>query len=217
MKALTAAFLILTIFSPPLIAAEVQLGRYSMKQAVAEPAQRDLLAVIIDTHLPRQLLTVGDALGYLLRRSGYQLLTSPPADPVLENLLALALPAVHRHLGPLSLRDALVAIAGPAYELHDEPVHRRVYFTVREAYRQAASPATVPLTPPGQTVDSLEIPAQDVNKPAPVAPAEIQPDEEDPQVQGSNREGGHGPHVGAGPGSLPVVLAGYRQPRRVLA
>jgi type IV pili sensor histidine kinase/response regulator len=39
------------------------------------------------------------------------------------------LPAAHLRLGPLFLRDALLTLAGPAWELQVDDVTRRVCFT----------------------------------------------------------------------------------------
>ncbi len=56
--------------------------------------------------------TVGDGLRHVLKRSG----SSPcqTAHAVIE-LYALPLPAAHLHLGPMTLRHALLTLAGPAW------------------------------------------------------------------------------------------------------
>jgi len=45
-----------------------------------------------------------------------------------DALLALPLPAAHHRLGPLVLRDALRALAGPAWNLQVDKGERRVCF-----------------------------------------------------------------------------------------
>ncbi|MEL7844931.1 integrating conjugative element protein pill, pfgi-1, partial [Pseudomonas aeruginosa] len=50
-----------------------------------------------------------------LKRSGYGLCET--AHAVIE-LYALPLPAAHLHLGPMTLRHALLTLAGPSWELH---------------------------------------------------------------------------------------------------
>ena len=166
MNTAAAAVMLFAIVSTASSAEEIQVGRYSMKAAVAEPAQRDLLAVVIETDVPRALLTVGEAVQYVLRRSGYHF-DDTAADAATQGLLRLNLPSVHRHLGPITLRDALAVLAGPAYELHEDSVQRTLYFTVRDAYRvtsgspitsspsitptNAATPAVLPNSLPTET------------------------------------------------------------------
>jgi hypothetical protein len=43
-------------------------------------------------------------------------------------LYALPLPAAHLHLGPMTLRDALLTLAGPAWELHADDRARQICF-----------------------------------------------------------------------------------------
>ena len=52
---------------------------------------------------------------------------SATAHAVIE-LYTLPLPAAHLHLGPMSLRDALLTLAGPAWELHADDRTRQVCF-----------------------------------------------------------------------------------------
>jgi len=104
----------------------VRYGRYTLVELVPEAAQQDLLLQVIDVSMPATLpATVGDALRYVLLRSGYTLCE---ADPDAAALHHLPLPAAHLRLGPLFLRDALLTLAGPAWELHVDDVARRVCF-----------------------------------------------------------------------------------------
>ena len=107
---------------------EIQVGRYSTLPPVATTAQTDLLAAIITVQIPDSVQTVGDAVRYLLLRSGYRLLAEEarPADTV--DLLALPLPAVHRAFGPIALRHALEMLAGPTFRLAQDPQHRLISF-----------------------------------------------------------------------------------------
>ena len=111
-----------------LVADEVQIGRYASVQALPTPAQADLLAVIVSVTFPAEITTVGLAAQHLLERSGYRLAEGGAADPAQRNLLGLPLPAAHRALGPLRLRTALETLAGPAFVLVEDPVHRLVTF-----------------------------------------------------------------------------------------
>lgn len=104
----------------------VRYGRYTLVEVRPDAAQQDLLAQIVDISLPRGTdTTVGDALHIVLQRTGYQLCE---ADSGANALYSLSLPAVHRQLGPLTLRDALRTLAGPAWTLDIDSVARRVCF-----------------------------------------------------------------------------------------
>jgi type IV pili sensor histidine kinase/response regulator len=96
----------------------------------AEPteAQTDLLATTVTVHFPAQIQTVGESIRYLLRRSGYRLTDADVLSPETMDLLALPLPAVHRQLGPISLRRALEILAGPTFSLVQDPEHRLIAF-----------------------------------------------------------------------------------------
>jgi conjugative transfer region protein (TIGR03748 family) len=100
-------------------------GRYALIELVPEPAQRDLMQQVIEVSVPPSLdATVGDGLRHVLLRTGYRLCETAEATA----LYALPLPAAHLHLGPLLLRDALVTLAGPAWELSIDDTERQVCF-----------------------------------------------------------------------------------------
>ena len=59
---------------------------------------------------------------------GYRLAPEAAADASREVLLALPLPGPHRALGPMPVQTALETLAGPAFRLVEDPVHRLVTF-----------------------------------------------------------------------------------------
>lgn len=113
-------------------------GRYTLVEMVPEPAQRDLLRQVIEISIPPTLdVSVGDALRHVLLRTGYRLCDAPDA----ASLFTLPLPAAHLRLGPLPLRDALLALAGPAWELSVDDAARAVCFArLTTARAPSASP-----------------------------------------------------------------------------
>jgi conjugative transfer region protein (TIGR03748 family) len=110
------------------VPSRTQTGRYAYLANGAEAAQVDPLLAIIDVRLPSTLTTVGEAADYLLKRSGYCLMTPDTAE--VRHLLQLPLPTVHRHLGPMTLREALLALAGQAYALVVDEVYREIGYRV---------------------------------------------------------------------------------------
>lgn len=106
-------------------------GRYTLVELAPTAAQHDLLLQVVDVEIPGTLgATVGDALRHLVLRSGYRLCDEQSAD-----LLALLLPAAHYRLGPVLLRDALLTLAGPVWDLQVDDGERKVCFirSLREA------------------------------------------------------------------------------------
>ena len=132
----------------------VRYGRYTLVELAPTAAQRDLLLQTIDVSMPEDArATVGDGLRHVLKRSGYQLCETPSA---VTELYALPLPAAHLHLGPMTLRDALLTLAGPAWELHADERARQICFerpggsaTAEHAHEPPAAEAvqTFPLMP----------------------------------------------------------------------
>ncbi len=117
-----------TLASLTLQADDAQVGRYSVIAAVPTEAQADLLATTLTIRFPERIHTLGEAVRYLLQRSGYRLAKIESIGPDTVNLFALPLPAVHRSLGPMTLRYALKTLAGPAFNLVQDPFHRLVTF-----------------------------------------------------------------------------------------
>jgi len=119
----------------------VRYGRYTLVELAPRAAQRDLLLQTIDVSMPEDArATVGDGLRHVLKRSGYSLCQT--AHAVIE-LYALPLPAAHLHLGPMTLRDALLTLAGPAWELHADDRARQICFE-RPADSAVIEPASEP-------------------------------------------------------------------------
>ncbi|MCK9987913.1 MAG: hypothetical protein AzoDbin1_04385 [Azoarcus sp.] len=135
---------------PPAYVPVVRYGRYTLVELAPTEAQRNLLLQVVDVAVPDTLhATVGDALRHVLQRSGYQLCSGPEADA----LNALPLPAAHYQLGPIVLRDALLTLAGPGWELHTDDGARWVCFST------AITPVD-PLTPLSASVQDAETPAE---------------------------------------------------------
>ncbi|WP_434562885.1 PilL N-terminal domain-containing protein [Pseudomonas sp. Z4-20] len=119
---------------------ELRYGRYMLVSTEPTPEQRVLLAQIVDVSIPSNLNpSVQEAMHYVLQRSGYSL--CPAAEPV-KMLFTQPLPAAHYRLGPISLRNALQVLAGPAWQLTTDEVSRSVCFE-----REKNDAGTVRVTP----------------------------------------------------------------------
>lgn len=103
----------------------VRQGRYTLVELAPAAAQRDLLLQVVDVSLPADAhASVGDALRHVLKRSGYRLCDNTTAS----ELYSLPLPLAHQHLGPMTLRDALLTLAGPAWAMRVDDRQRQVCF-----------------------------------------------------------------------------------------
>ncbi|RTB44119.1 PilL N-terminal domain-containing protein [Pseudomonas aeruginosa] len=120
----------------------VRYGRYTLVELAPTAAQHDLLLQTVDVVMPDQAqASVADGLRHVLLRTGYRLCD---ADTT-RALGVLPLPAAHLHLGPLMLRDALLALAGPAWQMRVDETERLICF----------APAGVPVERPG--IESVDV------------------------------------------------------------
>ena len=115
-----------------------RISRYASIIPVATPEQAHPLSVVVTVDFTDQVHTVGEAVRHLLMRSGYRLADAEVSDPALPILLNQPLPLVHRHLGPITIDNALVTLAGDAWDLVIDPVNRLVSFELLEQYRSLA-------------------------------------------------------------------------------
>jgi type IV pili sensor histidine kinase/response regulator len=110
------------------------IGRYLTIENKPQTFQVDLLSQIIQVRFPQNIQTVGEAMNYLLRLSGYSLIPANHRSEPLKIMLNKPLPIIDRDFGPMSLKDALITLAGPAFYLTEDPVNRSVDFRLRSSY-----------------------------------------------------------------------------------
>lgn len=115
---------------------ETRIGRYSTVNPGPTPSQKSLLDTIIHTRFHQRITTVGQALDFLLMRSGYRLMKEDQKNVSLMILYNYPLPEVHRDIGPIKLRDALQTLAGPAYRMVIDPLSRVITFDVKPGYNE---------------------------------------------------------------------------------
>lgn len=118
---------------------DVQTNRYSYIAAKPTPEQINPLLIVIDVRIPRDILTVEQTANYLLQRSGYQLSSAEAHNPKAQALLGQTLPDVHRHLGPMTLQDALLTLGGEAFRLMIDPVNRLLAYDINPNFQVAGS------------------------------------------------------------------------------
>ncbi|QWT42230.1 PilL N-terminal domain-containing protein [Dickeya dadantii] len=129
----------------------VRYGRYTLVELAPNAAQRDLLLQVIDVSIPEDArATVGDGLRHVLKRSGYRLCET--AQPLIE-LYSLPLPAAHLYMGPMTLRDALLTLAGSAWDMQvDERVRQVCFVRASTDSEVSAAPSGLPAVKAGKAV-----------------------------------------------------------------
>jgi conjugative transfer region protein (TIGR03748 family) len=134
---------------------DIRLSRYTSSPAGPDAAQVDPLEAVVQVSLPRSsVATVGDAMRYLLLRTGYRLAVSQAANASASEILALPLPEVHRQLGPYSVRTAMSVLLGQPFALTVDPAQRLVsYRTTSPVAPDTEAPvAEAPGTPRAASV-----------------------------------------------------------------
>ena len=109
-------------------------GRYTLASTLPRSEQLDLLSQVIDIRLPETVSpTVHEAMRYVLRHSGYRLCPATgTGNSGVQVLYAHSLPAAHYRLGPITVRNALLTLAGPAWRVEVDEKARSVCFVARD-------------------------------------------------------------------------------------
>jgi type IV pili sensor histidine kinase/response regulator len=111
-----------------------QLGRYLTIDNKPKAAQLDLLSQEFQVRFPSSVQTIGDAMEYLLKQSGYSLISEAKRSAELKTTLSKPLPAIDRNFGPMKLKDGLSTLAGPVFTLVNDPLNRVVSFEIRKQF-----------------------------------------------------------------------------------
>jgi type IV pili sensor histidine kinase/response regulator len=130
--------------STELAADETRVGRYTTVSARPAESDANPLAVIAQVHFPRGVVvTVGDAVRYVLLRTGYRLVAPEALDERVKTVFALPLPDHQRVLGPYRVDAMLGALVQP-FRLVADPAARTVSYAAPAASASASPPAPSP-------------------------------------------------------------------------
>lgn len=114
----------------------VQTGRYTNVVNAPDVAQKNPLKVVVNTRLPVSVITIEDAIIFLLARSGYELADYRVLSPEARILMSLQVPQVQRTISSLSLDQVLSMLGGEAMELVVDPINRKIaYIADRDLIR----------------------------------------------------------------------------------
>jgi conjugative transfer region protein (TIGR03748 family) len=113
-----------------------QITRYLTVTNKPNFSQVNLLSQSIQVRFAQNIQTVGDAMNYLLRFSGYALIAESQQSLALKIILSKPLPIIDRELGPMTLSNGLTTLSGSAFYLVEDPVNRVVDFKLKPEYQK---------------------------------------------------------------------------------
>lgn len=111
------------------------VGRYSTIENEPTQAQLNPLLGIQQMHFPTSINTIGEAVDYWLRHTGYNVSSIKNQSIELKDIFKQKLPHVQRELGPISVRSGLTTLVGQdVFNLIQDPIHRKVNFELKKEY-----------------------------------------------------------------------------------
>ncbi len=116
-----------------------RVGRYMTVDNKPSAAQLDLLSQEFQVRFPTSVKTIGDAMEYLLKQSGYSLAPETQQSSELKTTLTKSLPAIDHDFGPMTLKEGLSTLAGPVFVLANDPLNRTVNFNTKFCYSKSHS------------------------------------------------------------------------------
>ncbi|MCF6231101.1 MAG: hypothetical protein L3J62_10025 [Gammaproteobacteria bacterium] len=120
----------------------VKLAGYTRLSTEIPGAQKELLSAVVEHRFGVDVFNVEQALKQVLSGSGFTLAAPSSVDPNLYILLQSGFPKIQRHIGPARIDAILEAIAGPAWELVVDPLHRLISFELKREYWPCGSQPT---------------------------------------------------------------------------
>ena len=114
---------------------DVIVGRYLSVVEKPQNDQQRLLQQRIQIKFPQDILTIKQAVKFILRFSGYHLCSENKLSQPAREMLRQSLPEVDRTFGPMTLEQGLQTLAGNMFYLLLDPVNRMIGFEIKPAYR----------------------------------------------------------------------------------
>ncbi|CZH50311.1 hypothetical protein SCZ71_12665 [Legionella pneumophila serogroup 1] len=115
------------------IAANVtQINRYATVANKPLAAQVNPLLAVQQVHFPQEVQTIGQAIKWWLKFSGFSLVSKEKQPESLQIIMQQPLPQIDRNLGPLTVKDGLEVLVGQqSFALIENPLLRQVNFKLK--------------------------------------------------------------------------------------
>lgn len=124
---------VLSVLACSSLAANVtQINRYATVANKPLAAQINPLLAVQQVHFPQEVQTIGQAIEWWLRLSGFSLISKEKQPESLQAVMRQALPQIDRTLGPLTVKDGLEVLVGQqSFALIEDPLLRQVNFKLK--------------------------------------------------------------------------------------
>lgn len=124
---------VLSVLAFSSLAANVtQINRYATVANKPLAAQINPLLAVQQVHFPQEVQTIGQAIEWWLRFSGFSLVSKEKQPESLQAVMRQALPQIDRTLGPLTVKDGLEVLVGQqSFALIENPLLRQVNFKLK--------------------------------------------------------------------------------------
>lgn len=108
-----------------------QVERYATVNNQPLAAQINPLKTVQQIHFPSSVQTIGEAVEYWLRYSGYHLAPQDKQNESLKQIFQQPLPQVTRNLGPLTIADGLTVLVGKTlFSIKQDDLLREINFSL---------------------------------------------------------------------------------------
>ncbi|HAT7972135.1 TPA: hypothetical protein JA976_06745 [Legionella pneumophila] len=109
-----------------------QVNRYATVANKPLAAQVNPLLAVQQIHFPQEIKTIGQAVEWWLRYSGFTLAIKEKQPESLQEVMRQTLPQIDRNLGPLTVKDGLEVLVGQqVFTLVEDPLLRQVNFQLK--------------------------------------------------------------------------------------
>lgn len=109
-----------------------QVNRYATVANKPLAAQVNPLLAVQQIHFPQEVKTIGQAVDWWLRYSGFKLIAKDKQPESLQAIMRQPLPQIDRNLGPLTVKDGLEVLVGQqVFTLVEDPLLRQVNFQLK--------------------------------------------------------------------------------------
>jgi conjugative transfer region protein (TIGR03748 family) len=111
--------------------ADIQKSRYVTTNTGLASYQKNLLSQTVNMTFPASIKTIGEAVNYLLRFSGYSVVNVKQQSEAMQAIMSQELPETLRQINNATITQALLGLVGDSFQVLYDPVHRLISFSLK--------------------------------------------------------------------------------------